>query len=41
MEENGRRRDWKCGKDLERRWNLGPEQDLVERLCGSPMLMKE
>jgi hypothetical protein len=31
MEENGRR-DWKNGKDPERSWSLGPEQDLVEML---------
>jgi hypothetical protein len=29
VEENGRRRDWKSGKDL------------VEMLHGSPMLLKE
>jgi hypothetical protein len=38
MEENGRRRD---GKDLERSWSLVPEQDSVEMLHGSPMLLKE
>jgi hypothetical protein len=27
MEENGRRGDWKSEKDLERSWNLLPEQD--------------
>jgi hypothetical protein len=32
MEENSRRRDWKSGKDLERSWGLGPEQDLMEML---------
>jgi hypothetical protein len=41
MEENGRRRDWKSGKDLERRWSHGSEQDLAELLRGSPMLLKE
>jgi hypothetical protein len=39
MEENSRRRDWKSGKDLERSWSLGPEQDLVEMLHGS--ILKE
>jgi hypothetical protein len=39
MEENGRRRDRKSGKDLERSWSLGPEQDLVEMLLGS--ILKE
>jgi hypothetical protein len=41
MEENGGRRDWKSGKDLERSWSLGPEQDPVGMLRGSPMLLKE
>jgi hypothetical protein len=41
MEENGRRKDWKSGKDLERSFGLGPEQDPVEILRGSPMLLKE
>jgi hypothetical protein len=41
MEENGRRRYWKSGKDLERSWSLGPEQDPVEKLRGIPMLLKE
>jgi hypothetical protein len=41
VEENGRRRDWKSGKDLERSLSLGPEQDLVEMLRGSPTLLKE
>jgi hypothetical protein len=41
MEENGRRKDWKSGKDLERIWSLGPEQDPVEMLHRSPMLLKE
>jgi hypothetical protein len=40
-EENSRRRDWKSGKDLERRWSLGPKQDPLEMLRGSPMLLKE
>jgi hypothetical protein len=35
MEENSRRRDRKSGKDLERRWSLGPEQDPVKILHGS------
>jgi hypothetical protein len=39
MEENGRRLVSKSGKDLERSRSLGPEQDLVEMLCGS--IMKE
>jgi hypothetical protein len=38
MVENDRRRDW---KDLERSWSLGPEQDPVEMLRGSPMPLKE
>jgi hypothetical protein len=37
MKENGRRRDWKSGKDLERSWRLGPEQDSVEMLHGSSL----
>jgi hypothetical protein len=41
MEENGRRRDWESGKDLERSWSLDSKQDPVERLRGSPMLLKE
>jgi hypothetical protein len=41
MEENGRRKDWKNGKDLERSWSLGQELDPVEMVCGSPMLLKE
>jgi hypothetical protein len=40
MEENSRRRDWKSEKDLERSWSLGPEQDQVVMLCGSPILLK-
>jgi hypothetical protein len=39
MEENGRRRDWKSGKDLEASWS--PKQDPLEMLRGSPMLLKE
>jgi hypothetical protein len=39
MEENGRRRDWKNGKDLERSWSLDPEQNSVEMLRGS--ILKE
>jgi hypothetical protein len=41
MEENGRRRDWESGKDLERSSSLGPEQGLVEMPSGSSMLLKE
>jgi hypothetical protein len=41
MEENGRGRDWESGKDLERRWSLGPKQDLPEMLHGSLVLLKE
>jgi hypothetical protein len=48
MEENGRKRDWKIWKDLgkswkdlERSWCLGPKQDLLEMLRGSPMFLKE
>jgi hypothetical protein len=41
MEENGRRRDWKGGKDLERSWSLDPKQDPLEMLRGSSMLLKE
>jgi hypothetical protein len=33
-------RDDVRGKDLKRSWSLGPEQDLVEMLHGSPMLLK-
>jgi hypothetical protein len=40
MEEIGRR-DWKSGKGLERSWSLGREQDPLEKLRGSPMLLKE
>jgi hypothetical protein len=39
MEDNGRRRDWKSGKDPERSWSLGPEQDPVDMLHGS--ILKE
>jgi hypothetical protein len=39
MEENGRRREWKSGKGLERRWSLGSEQNPVEMLCES--ILKE
>jgi hypothetical protein len=39
MEKNSRRRDWKNGKDLERRWSLVPEHDPVEMLHGS--ILKE
>jgi hypothetical protein len=41
MEENGRRKDWERGKDLERRWSLGPKQDPLEMLPGSSMLLKD
>jgi hypothetical protein len=41
MEENGRRRDWESGKDLERSWSLGSKQDPLAMLCGSPILLKE
>jgi hypothetical protein len=41
MEENGRRRDWKSGKDQERSRSLGPEQDMAEMLHGRPVLLKE
>jgi hypothetical protein len=41
MEENGRRRDWKSRKDLERSWSLGPKQDPLKTLRGSPMLLRE
>jgi hypothetical protein len=41
MEGSGRRRDWKSGKDLERSWSLGPKQDPLKMLRGSPMLLKE
>jgi hypothetical protein len=41
MEENGRRRDWKGGKDVERSRSLGPKQDPLEMLRGSSMLLKE
>jgi hypothetical protein len=41
MEENGRRRDWKSGKDLERSWRLGPKQDPLETLRESFALLKE
>jgi hypothetical protein len=38
MEENGRRRDWKIGKDLERSWSLETQNRIqwrcfVEALC--------
>jgi hypothetical protein len=36
MEEKGRTRNWKNGKDLERSWSLGPKQGPLEMLCGSP-----
>jgi hypothetical protein len=41
MDENRRRRDWKSGKDVEISWSLGPKQDPLEMLHGSPMLLKE
>jgi hypothetical protein len=41
MEENGRRRDWKSEKDLERSWRLAPKQDPLEMLRGSPVFLKE
>jgi hypothetical protein len=41
VEEKGRRRDWKSGKDLEGSWSLGPKQDPLEMLRGSPILLKE
>jgi hypothetical protein len=41
MEENGRRGDWKSGRDLERSWRLGPKQDQLEMLGGRPTLLKE
>jgi hypothetical protein len=41
MEENGRRRDWESGKDMERSWSLDPKQVPLEMLRGSPMLLKE
>jgi hypothetical protein len=34
MEEKGRRRDRKSGKDLERSRSFGPEQDPVAMLRG-------
>jgi hypothetical protein len=40
MEENGRRY-WRSGRDLERSWSLGPKQDPIEMLRGSPLLLKE
>jgi hypothetical protein len=39
MEENGRRRDRKIGKDPERSLSFGPEQDPVDILHGS--ILKE
>jgi hypothetical protein len=41
LEENSRRRYLKSGKDLERSWSLGPKQDLLEMLRGSPILANE
>jgi hypothetical protein len=41
METNGRRRDWKSGKGLERCWSLGPEYDPMEMLHGIPVPLKE
>jgi hypothetical protein len=41
MEETGRRGDWKSEKDLERSWSLGPKQDPLEMLRGSPALLNE
>jgi hypothetical protein len=35
MEENGRKRDWERGKDVERSWSLGPKQYPLEMLPGS------
>jgi hypothetical protein len=40
MEEKGRGRYWKSGKDLERSWSLGPKQDPLEMLRRSPLLLK-
>jgi hypothetical protein len=41
MEENGRRRDWESGKDLERSWSHGTKQDPLEMLLGSRMPLQE
>jgi hypothetical protein len=41
LEENSRRRYLKSGKDLERIWSLGPKQDLLKMLRGSPAPLKE
>jgi hypothetical protein len=41
MEENDRRRDWKSGKDLERKRSLSPKQDPLEVFRGSNVLLKE
>jgi hypothetical protein len=41
MEEKGRRRDMKSGKDLERSWSLGPKHDPLEMLRGRPVFPKE
>jgi hypothetical protein len=40
MGENGRRK-WKSGRDVERSWSLGPEQDLVEMLVEASEGVKE
>jgi hypothetical protein len=41
MEENGRREEWKSGKDVETSWGLGPKQNPLEILPGSSMFLKE
>jgi hypothetical protein len=41
MEENDRKRDWKSVKGLERSWSLGPKQDWLEMLPGSPIILKK
>jgi hypothetical protein len=41
MEENGRRKNWKSWKDLERSWRLGPKQDPLKMIHGSPIFLKE
>jgi hypothetical protein len=41
MDENGRRRDCKSGKEQEGSWSLGPKQDPLGMLRGSSILLKE
>jgi hypothetical protein len=41
MEEKGRRGDWESGRGLEKSQSLGPKQDPLEMLPGSPTILKK